>query len=374
MAIGPGSLEDLALKLFGDSYAGRRVLVTGHTGFKGSWLALWLRELGAHVSGLALAPDTTPSHWALLKLGDVAEHRVNLLDAASVRAVLDAEQPEIVFHLAAQPLVRRSYSDPAGTFATNVSGLVNLFEAVRACASVRALVNVTTDKVYADHATLDGYRESDPLGGHDPYSSSKACAEIVSDCYRKSFFTTTPDTDAGTRLATARAGNVIGGGDWAEDRLVPDLVRAASAGQPLRIRRPAAIRPWQHVLEPLSGYLRLGQCLLGNASCAGAWNFGPGAAGEVSVRALVDKLASHWPALRVEHDTSPQPHEADTLRLNCNKAQNELGWRPVWSLDKTLERTARWYRDFHAGGSIDTRDDLATYVDDARQLGLEWTR
>lgn len=363
----------MALSLFGGIYAGRRVLVTGHTGFKGSWLALWLRDLGAHVAGLALDPDTTPSHWALLGFDDIADHRVNLLDATGVRAVLDAEQPEIVFHLAAQPLVRRSYADPVGTFATNVSGLVNLFEAVRACASARVLVNITTDKVYADHATPNGYQESDPLGGHDPYSSSKACAEIVSDCYRKSFFMAN-DSSAPVRIATARAGNVIGGGDWAEDRLVPDLVRAATAGQALRIRHPEAIRPWQHVLEPLSGYLRLGQSLLADARFAEAWNFGPGAAGEVSVRTLTDQLAAHWPALQVELDTTPHPHEAGTLRLDCDKAHSELGWRPAWTLDTALKHTARWYRDFYATGKIDTRDDLAAYIDDARQLDLEWTR
>ncbi len=348
-------------------------MVTGHTGFKGSWLALWLRNLGAHVSGLALDPDTTPSHWTLLGLDDVSDHRANLCNAAGVRAILDAEQPEIVFHLAAQPLVRRSYTDPTGTFATNVSGLVNLFEGVRTCASVRVFVHVTTDKVYAESAPMSGYRESDPLGGHDPYSSSKACAEIVSDCYRKSFFAVSGSSTP-VRLATARAGNVIGGGDWAEDRLLPDLVRATTTGQPLRIRHPSAIRPWQHVLEPLSGYLRLGQALLQDARFAGAWNFGPGTAGEITVQALTDRVALHWPALVVEHDATPRPYEANILRLDCNKARSELAWRPVWGLETALERTTRWYLDFHTHGKINTSDDLASYIDDARSLGLEWAQ
>lgn len=359
----------MGLNLFGGVYAGRRVLVTGHTGFKGSWLALWLRALGARVSGLALDPDTQPSHWSLLGLRDVADNRVDLRDARAVHAALNAYCPEIVFHLAAQPLVLRSYRDPATTFASNVMGLVNLFDAIRECPSVRVLVNATTDKVYADHPRQDGYRETDPLGGHDPYSSSKACAELVSDCYRKSFFEA---AHSDVRIATARAGNVIGGGDWAEDRLVPDLVRAANIGQPLRIRNPAAIRPWQHVLEPLSGYLRLGQCLWDDANHTGAWNFGPGANGELRVQTLVERLGVHWEALRIEADATPSPHEADTLRLDTSKAAMELAWRPTWDITTTLARTAAWYRDFHASGHIDSEDDLAVYIDDAKRLGLEW--
>lgn len=364
-------MESMGLTLFGDVYAGRRVLVTGHTGFKGSWLALWLHALGAQVAGLALDPDTSPAHWSLLGLRAVADHRVDLRDARAVRDVLDAHRPEFVFHLAAQPLVRRSYRNPTATFACNVMGLVNLLDAVRECPSVRVLVNATTDKVYADNTSQDGYREGDPLGGHDPYSSSKACAELVSDCYRKSYFSA---ENPGARIATMRAGNVIGGGDWAEDRLVPDLVRAAISGQPLRIRNPNAIRPWQHVLEPLSGYLRLGQCLWTDATLAGAWNLGPGTSGELSVQLLAERLGAHWNALSIEADDTPQPHETAILRLNTDKAAIGLGWHPTWNIDMALARTAAWYRGHHESGRIASMEDLASYVEDARRLGLEWAK
>ncbi len=359
----------MVLNLFGGVYAGRRVLVTGHTGFKGSWLTLWLRQLGATVAGLALDPDTVPSHSALLGFDYVADYRVDLRDATAVRHVLDTQQPEIVFHLAAQPLVRRSYRAPADTFASNVTGLINLLDAIRDCSSVRVLINATTDKVYAEHDALGGYIETDPLGGHDPYSASKACAELVTDSYRKSFFST---PDASTRIASARAGNVIGGGDWAEDRLVPDIVRAANAGHALLIRNPSAVRPWQHVLEPLSGYLRLAQMLWDDRRFVGAWNFGPRAEGEISVGTLAAQLSASWPALRIEHDASVHPHEAAILRLNCDKACTQLAWRPVWNIATTLARTAGWYRQFHASGKLQSADDLAAYIDDARRLELAW--
>jgi CDP-glucose 4,6-dehydratase len=280
-------------------------------------------------------------------------------------------RPELIFHLAAQPLVRRSYRDPAGTFASNVAGLVNLLDAVRDCASVRAIVVATTDKVYAERNDGHAYRESDPLGGHDPYSSSKACAELVADCYRKSFFGAVAG-GAGVRVATARAGNVVGGGDWAEDRLVPDLVRACASGQPLRIRNPAATRPWQHVLDPLSGYLLLGQSLLAGADAAQAWNFGPDPDGEIPVAELAERLATSWPALGIERDERPGPHEAHQLRLDCTKARQKLAWQPVWSIGTALARTGHWYRAFHETGRVDSMSDLAAYVDDARRNGLRW--
>lgn len=373
MAVPQRAVEGMALNLFGNVYAGRRVLVTGHTGFKGSWLVLWLCALGAEVAGLALDPDTQPSHWTSLAFDGIADHRVDLRDVAGVHEIINSHQPEIIFHLAAQPLVRRSYRDPALTFATNVTGLINLFEVVRSCTSVRVLVNATTDKVYAEHEGVEGYRETDPLGGYDPYSSSKACAELVSDCYRKSFFTAANDHGTPLRLATARAGNVIGGGDWAEDRLVPDLARAATTGRALKVRNPVATRPWQHVLEPLSAYLRLGQALWNDASFAGAWNFGPDGDSDVTVAELASRLSGHWPALRIERDDQPQPRELTALRLNCTKAKRQLQWRPAWNLDTTLARTAAWYRVFHESGRIRSTDDLAAYVDEARRSKLGWT-
>lgn len=358
----------MALNAFGNAYAGRRVLVTGHTGFKGSWLVLWLREMGAQVAGLALDPDTQSSHWSLLGFDDVPDHRADLRDADVVREVFAKHRPEFVFHLAAQSLVRRSYRDPVDTFSTNVMGLVNVLEAVRSCPSVRVFINATTDKVYAEHANPDGYCETDPLGGHDPYSTSKACAELVSGCYRKAFF----EGPSAIRMSTARAGNVIGGGDWAEDRLVPDLVKAAASGRSLALRNPTGVRPWQHVLEPLSGYLQLGQRMWRAPDFAGAWNFGPGTAGEISVQSLATQLGAHWPALRIERDTSAHPYEAAILRLNCDKAHRQLAWRPVWNIENALARTAGWYRAFYGTGNIESANDLAAYIDDAKRLGLEW--
>lgn len=357
---------------FGGIYAGRRVLVTGHTGFKGSWLTAWLQAMGSQVAGLALDPDTSPSHWAALKLEGVADHRVDLRDAAAVAEVLDLHQPEIVFHLAAQPLVRRSYREPVNTFDVNVMGLINLLEAIRQCPSVRVAINATTDKVYQEHDSATGYKESDPLGGHDPYSSSKACAEIVSACYQKSFLGDDDGRGFAVRLATARAGNVIGGGDWAEDRLVPDLIRAGQRRETLNIRNPDAIRPWQHVLEPLSGYLRLGQCLLEGECGAGAWNFGPGREGESTVQQVVNGLSSFWPWLCLAQDTGIHPHEAAALRLDNSKALAELAWQPVWDLNTAISRTADWYHEFLKSGQLVTGADIVKYTADATRKEVVW--
>ena len=348
------------------------MLVTGHTGFKGSWLCYWLTAMGARVTGLALAPDTQPSHWELLGLTAVDDRRADIRDAQVLQRVLTEVNPEIVFHLAAQPLVRRSYRDPIETFSTNVMGLANLFEAIRVCKSVRAFVNATTDKVYSEQETLDGYRESDPLGGHDPYSTSKACAEMISDCYRKSFFTHESGSATATRLATARAGNVIGGGDWAEDRLVPDIARAAISGNPVPIRNPDAIRPWQHVLDPLSGYLLLGQRLLADDEAEGAWNFGPDRDGEIAVGQLAAQLAHDWPGVRISRSRDAHPHEAAVLRLNCDRAKNQLSWYPVWGGAVTIRHTRDWYLAFQKTGTIQTSSDLAAYVSDAKRIGLAW--
>jgi CDP-glucose 4,6-dehydratase len=367
-------VESLGLRhCFGGVYAGRRVLVTGHTGFKGSWLSLWLTAMGAEVRGLALPPDTDPSHCRLLELG-VVEAIIDLRDAGAVDRAVDGFRPEVVFHLAAQPLVRRSFREPVATFETNVLGLVHLLDSLRRCAGVRAIVNVTTDKCYEVDDRKDGYIEGDCLGGHDPYSASKACAEIVSSAWRRSYF----DADraagrANTLLATARAGNVIGGGDWAEDRLVPDLVRNAVAGRPTPIRNPAAVRPWQHVLEPLSGYLLLEQRLLeGDQRCADAWNFGPAREGHLTVRALVEALGRHWPEVGMRTDDRSHPHETEELRLDWDKARRELGWGPVWDAPQMLARTAEWYRDFYTAGKLLSREQLSEYVNDARRVGMAW--
>lgn len=366
-------MEALGLnRLFGGTYTGRRVLVTGHTGFKGSWLALWLQELGAEVCGIALAPDTDPAHWDLLGLKLAQDVRVDLRDSAGVHTEIAGFQPEIVFHLAAQPLVRRGYRDPTTTFETNVNGLVHVLEAVRRCPSVRAVVNATTDKVYEPNTMRIGYQEDDRLGGHDPYSTSKACAELVSACYRRSYFNQDDGRGYAIQLATARAGNVIGGGDWGEDRLVPDLVRAANGGRPLRLRNPLATRPWQHVLEPLSGYLRIGQMLLAGVVSAETWNLGPSADATLAVGDVVARLHRAWPHLQVESDPGPHPHEAETLTLDCSKAACELGWRPVWDADITLQRTADWYRAYAETGSVRSLDDLATYTANAHDAALAW--
>lgn len=354
--------------LFADAYVGRRVLVTGHTGFKGSWLALWLSALGADVRGLALPPESSPNHWDLLEL-DIPGREVDVRDAAAVAGVLDETQPEIVFHLAAQALVRRSYRDPLASWATNVMGTAHVLEACRRVPSVRAILVVGTDKVYANREWPWGYREVDPLGGHDPYSASKAAAELVAESYRNAFF----GVAGAPLLATARAGNVIGGGDWAEDRLIPDLVRALSRGRVAEIRSPQATRPWQHVLECLAGYLLLGQRLLnGERASADAWNFGPAAEDNRSVETVLALWRRQWPELNYVQTGEAQPHEANLLYVDSAKARARLGWRPVWSLAQGVSATAAWYRRYFADGTVCSREQLAAYVAAARSSGNAW--
>jgi CDP-glucose 4,6-dehydratase len=331
-------------------WAGKRVLVTGHTGFKGSWLSLWLQLLGAEVHGLALEPHTTP---ALFTEAGIAEgmHSVvgDIRSYEVVLAALRAVRPEVVLHLAAQAQVRESYASPVGTYATNVMGSVHVLEAARQTPSVRVLVNVTTDKVYENTGSARGYREDEPLGGFDPYSSSKGASELVTSAYRRSFF-----SDAGVAVASARAGNVIGGGDWASDRLVPDILRALQANVPVHIRNPDAVRPWQHVLEPVSGYLRLAERLsLDGEAVAGPWNFGPLDADAKPVSWIVEQMLRHWPGnqgWRV--DSGPHPHEAAYLRLDISKARTGLGWQPRWTLEQALEKIAAWHRGWHAGQDV----------------------
>ena len=337
------TLDDKA-GLFGGVYAGRRVFVTGHTGFKGSWLTYWLLALGAEVTGYALAPPTQPSLFDALGLADRIDHHVaDVRDLGTLHQAVAAAQPEIVFHLAAQPLVRLSYDDPIGTLATNVMGTANLLDAVRRAPSVRAIVNVTSDKCYENREWEYAYRENDPMGGFDPYSASKGCSELVTAAYRRSFFA---DADS-PAIATARAGNVIGGGDWATDRIVPDCIRALTAGVPIVVRNPEAVRPWQHVLEPTSAYLWLGSRLFTHGGTfADAWNFGPLPAGNLTVCQVVDEVIGAWGGGTWETPGAgiAAPHEARFLKLDCSKAADLLGWRPLWTAQHAARSAAAWYR------------------------------
>ncbi len=338
------------------------MLVTGHTGFKGSWLVLWLHSLGAEVHGLALDPPTEPSLYEAAAIGELvaSDDRVDIREAAAVRAALRRISPEIVIHMAAQSLVRTSYELPVETYATNVMGTVHLLDALRFVDSARVVVNVTTDKVYENVERPGGYREDEPLGGYDPYSSSKAAAEIVTAALRRSFL-----AERGIAVASARAGNVIGGGDWAADRLVPDALRAFGAGRPVEIRNPGSVRPWQHVLEPLSGYLLLAEQLSANgAEYAEGWNFGPDDDDAMPVRAVIDRIATLWgPGASWHADEGTHPHEAGLLGLDASKAHARLGWRPRWSVDDALTATVAWQRAFLAGESARTTslDQIADY-------------
>ena len=354
-------------KAFKGLYKGKKVLVTGHTGFKGSWICIWLRELGAEVIGYSLEPHTNPNHFELLNL-DIISIIGDIRDRDKLNGVFKTYKPEIVFHLAAQPLVRYSYINPIETFETNVMGTVNVFEACRTSESVKAIVNITSDKCYENREWVWGYRENDPMGGYDPYSSSKGCAELVTNSYRRSFFN--PE-DYGKKhnilLASARAGNVIGGGDWSEDRLIPDIVRAISTNEKLYIRNPKATRPWQHVLEPLSGYLILGQKVLeGKTEFADAWNFGPGEESHIDVEMVVKSVRERWGRFEYDINTNlDNPHESKLLKLDCSKAHTLLKWKPIWDFDKALDVTVRWYREYYENGKIFSLQDLEEYNNDA---------
>lgn len=363
--------------LFGGAYASRRVFVTGHTGFKGCWLTYWLLALGAEVTGYALEPPTDPNLFEALGLQDrIGHHIADVRDLARLRDAMAAAEPEILLHLAAQPLVRASYDEPVETYSTNVMGTVSLLEAVRTVQSVRVVVNVTSDKCYENREWEFAYRENDPMGGFDPYSSSKGCSELVTAAYRRSFF----GPDSGVSVATARAGNVIGGGDWAEDRVIPDCVRALSSGEPIVVRNPDAVRPWQHVLEPLSGYLWLASRMFAEGRpLDGAWNFGPPAGGNITVREVVETVIAEWGegTWQGPEPSTNAPHEARFLKLDCSKAADMLGWRPVWDVAEAIRCTVDWYRDTEKGARSAvqaTQDDLSRYVSSARAAGLAWAR
>ena len=365
------------MESFSGIYAGRRVLVTGHTGFKGGWLCHWLLKLGAQVHGIALAPETTPSLFQASGLETLlASHRlIDLTAAAAIRDAIVAIRPEIVFHLAAQPLVRRSYREPAATFATNVMGTVHVLESLRAAGSVRVGVMITSDKCYENREWLWGYREHEAMGGHDPYSASKGASEIVVASWRRSFL-----KNEGIRVASARAGNVIGGGDWSEDRIVCDAMRCLSTGQMLPVRNPGARRPWQHVLEPLGGYLLLGMHLLGERGdeFADGWNFGPETASIRPVADLADRLVRAWGSGGwIDRSDPANPHEASWLALSWEKAFHRLGWHPVWGFDQTIERTVAWYRQHlveQRSAAELIQQQLEEYVADARARGLSWAK
>jgi CDP-glucose 4,6-dehydratase len=321
-------------------WRGRKVLITGHTGFKGSWLSLWLQSMGAELRGIALKPPTTPALFDVAQVAKTMDsHIVDIRDASATLRVVKDFQPEIIIHMAAQPLVRLSYQQPIDTYATNVMGTVHVLEAARHTGSVRAIVNITTDKCYDNREWAWGYREDEPMGGHDPYSSSKGCAELISSAYRKSFL-----NDVGISMATARAGNVIGGGDWAHDRLVPDTLLALQKGQPVQIRNLHATRPWQHVLEPLSGYLLLAQKLYEEGQVfAEGWNFGPRDEDARPVQWIVEHLCQNWGnGASWQLQPGEHPHEANYLKLDISKAKQRLQWAPRWSLERALEQIIHW--------------------------------
>ena len=360
MGFRQSAMEELAMTVSPSFWSGKRVLITGHTGFKGGWLAIWLQRLGADVTGIALPPNTTPS---LFELAHVAQgtqsHICDIRNAAALAALVRDAQPEVVFHLAAQPLVRASYLDPLSTFATNIMGTAHVLEALCGQADARVAVMVTTDKVYRNQEHHLPYREDDTLGGHDPYSASKAASEIVIASYRDAYL-----KEQGLAVASARAGNVIGGGDWSADRLIPDAVRAWSSDQPLVIRNPQAIRPWQHVLEPLAGYLTLAQKLWQQPDLAGAYNFGPHAHEAGTVETVINLACAAYGAGSVRHEiSSVNPHEAGWLALEVAKGQAVLGVNPKWHLVESVQRTVAWYKAQHQG--VDARSlceaEIAAY-------------
>ncbi len=354
-------------KLFSEVYKDKKVLLTGHTGFKGSWLALWLVQLGANVVGLSLKPQTNPNHIELLGLkiksiiGDIRNYSL-------VDKVINEEKPDIIFHLAAQAIVLDSYNNPIETYESNVMGTLNILEVSRKYKDIKAIVNVTSDKCYENKEQSIGYKETDPMGGYDPYSSSKGCAELLTNSFRNSFFNINEYGEKhNTLLASARAGNVIGGGDWANFRLIPDIIKSINNEKNVEIRSPYSTRPWQHVLEPLSGYLVLGEKLLqGKAKIADGWNFGPEDEGSITVKEVVENMKVHWDQLEYTIcSSSKDQHEANLLNLDITKAKKKLNWIPIWNSEKTFKQTCLWYKSFYLNNKVSSIENLHEYINDA---------
>lgn len=360
--------------LFGGIYKDKTVLVTGHTGFKGSWLVYWLKRVGAKVVGYSLEAPTHPNHITLLDL-DITSIIGDIRDLETLDKTFATYNPDIVFHLAAQALVRPSYANPIETYETNVIGTLKVLEVCRKH-QVKAIVNITSDKAYENKEWVWGYRENDPMGGYDPYSASKGCADLLASSYRNSYFNINEYKKSHkTLLATCRAGNVIGGGDWAQDRLMTDIMVSVSQGKKVSIRNPKATRPWQHVLEPLSGYLLVGQKLLEEKVEFGeAWNFGPSDEGSICVEEVVLHVKQHWKKIDYEINRDPnQLHEANLLKLDCSKAHIKLHWKDVWDSEKTFEKTVKWYKAFYENGKVLSQEDLEAYIADAKAENVAWT-
>lgn len=370
-------MENLVMKnLFSGIYKNKTVLVTGHTGFKGSWLVYWLNQMGAKVIGYSLEAPTNPNHIELLNL-DIISIIGDIRDLNKLNETFETYNPEIVFHLAAQPLVRLSYENPIETYETNVIGTLKVFEACRKN-NVKAIVNITSDKAYENKEWIWGYRENDPMGGYDPYSSSKGCADLLASSYRNSYFNIKDYKNThNTLLATCRAGNVIGGGDWAKDRLITDIMISVSQGKKVSIRNPYATRPWEHVLEPLSGYLHIGQKLLeGKVQFSEAWNFGPSDEGSITVEEVVLNVKKHWNKIDYEINKDlNQLHEANLLKLDCSKAHILLKWKDVWDSETTFEKTVKWYKAYYEKNKkVLTQNDLESYINDAKAKNIEWAK
>ena len=370
------TLENMEIdSLFGGVYKNKKVLITGHNGFKGSWLTYWLNEMKADVTGISLENETEQNHFSLIKTSCKSITQ-DITDREGVTKVIQDANPEIIFHLAAQALVRDSYTNPYDTYMTNVMGTINVLDAARTLKNLKAIVIVTSDKCYDNKEWYWGYRENEAMGGKDPYSSSKGCTELVTSAYRNSFFNTKEyGKKHNVLIASVRAGNVIGGGDWAKDRIIPDMVKAVASKKTLKIRSPRSTRPWQHVLEPLSGYLSVGQELMeGNVKAAEGWNFGPENENNKYVIDIVEKSKLLWSKISYELDKESSLHEAQNLMLDSSKAKKELKWFPVWNYESTIEETIVWYKEYYENSIILTHNQLVKFINDANYKNIKWAK